>query len=395
MRREWGTRLPNRDNITAVIAKKTFLEFFAGGGMARIGLGDSWQCLLANDLDPAKCDAYRANFGDDDIIEGDIRDLSLADLPGGIVDLAWGSFPCQDLSLAGARGGISAARSSAFFPFWSLIEKLVAHGRAPRIVTLENVAGLLSSNNGRDFADIVERMTEAGYYVTASMIDAKSFTPQSRPRLFIIGFAPDLALPEANTPPSDESTPAALIAAHDGLSSNARGRWFWLAPSPTARRYTRLSDIIEWDAPHWHSPDQTENLIAMMNPRQKHRLDKLIENGARRAGAAFRRTRVENGISVQRVEARFDGMAGCLRTPAGGSSRQIIFAVENGAVRSRLLNPREAARLMGLPEDYALPENTTAALKLTGDGVCVPVVRWLAENVFDPALASARSQKAA
>jgi DNA (cytosine-5)-methyltransferase 1 len=111
-----------------------------------------------------------------------------------------------------------------------------------------------------------------------------------------------------------------------------------------------------------------------------------MRNGARRAGAGFRRTRVENGNSVQRFEARFDGLAGCLRTPAGGSSRQIVIAIEGGKVRTRLMSPREAARLMGLGEDYILPESTTAALKLCGDGVCAPLVQWLGENIFEPAL---------
>ena len=83
-----------------------------------------------------------------------------------------------------------------------------------------------------------------------------------------------------------------------------------------------------------------------MAPHQRARIDKLMEHGARRAGAAFRRTRVENGKTVQRIEARFDGLAGCLRTPAGGSSRQIVLAIDKGGIRSRLLSPREAARVL-------------------------------------------------
>jgi DNA (cytosine-5)-methyltransferase 1 len=77
-----------------------FYEFFAGGGMVRAGLGEGWQCLLANDLDPAKAAAYRANWGDAGLRVGDIAALTAADLPG-VADLMWGSFPCQDLSLAG------------------------------------------------------------------------------------------------------------------------------------------------------------------------------------------------------------------------------------------------------------------------------------------------------
>ncbi|MEZ5894347.1 MAG: DNA (cytosine-5-)-methyltransferase [Parvularculaceae bacterium] len=376
-------------------ANRTFLEFFAGGGMARLGLGPDWRCLFANDLDSAKCDAYRANFGDEHLVEADIADISTGDLPDKTADLVWGSFPCQDLSLAGARGGMGAERSGAFFPFWSLIEGLAAKSRAPRIVAVENVTGLLTSNGGRDFAVVAERMARAGYSVTACVIDAKYFTPQSRPRLFILGFAPGLKPPSSPLPPGDAMAPRALIAAHDNLPAAAKSRWFWLSPEPRLMRNMRLSEIIDWNAEEWHTPLQTQNLIDMMSPRQKAQIDKLIEHGARRAGTAFRRTRTENGETVQRVEARFDGLAGCLRTPAGGSSRQIVIAVENGKARSRLISPREAARLMGLPDDYKLPKSPNASLKLAGDGVCVPVVRWLAENVFEPALASAKSRKVA
>ncbi|MHA7872695.1 MAG: DNA cytosine methyltransferase [Hyphococcus sp.] len=373
----------------------TVLEFFAGGGMVRLGLGDSWRCLLANDLDPMKCEAYRANFGGGELIESDIGALSINDLPSTRADLAWGSFPCQDLSLAGARAGIAGGRSSAFFPFWSLMEAMAAEGRAPLMIALENVTGLISSNGGRDFACVIERLTGAGYRTTACVLDAQRFTPQSRPRLFILGFSKELTPPAVLSPLMDETTPESLIRAQAAMSAKAKTSWFWLGERPQAQRNSRLSNIIDWTAPVWDAPSKTQALIDMMSRPQRARLEKIAANRARRAGAAFRRTRIENGENVQRVEARFDGLAGCLRTPAGGSSRQIIFAIENGVVRSRLMNPREAAQLMGLPDDYALPENANAALKLAGDGVCVPVVRWLADAVFEPALKGARTRKAA
>jgi DNA (cytosine-5)-methyltransferase 1 len=89
-------------------------------------------------------------------------------------------------------------------------------------------------------------------------------------------------------------------------------------------------------------------------------------------------------VKVQRAEVRFDGLAGCLRTPAGGSSRQTLLVLDDGRVRSRLLSAREAARLMGLPDDYPLPDSQTAALHLLGDGVAAPVVRFIAEHVLAP-----------
>jgi DNA (cytosine-5)-methyltransferase 1 len=111
-------------------------------------------------------------------------------------------------------------------------------------------------------------------------------------------------------------------------------------------------------------------------------------------GGIYRRTRTDgDGAKVQRAEIRFDDIAGCLRTPAGGSSRQSIMIVQGGMVRSRLLSSREAARLMGLREDYVLPENYNEAYHLVGDGVAVPVIRFLAAHILEPMLASRRRAK--
>lgn len=99
-------------------------------------------------------------------------------------------------------------------------------------------------------------------------------------------------------------------------------------------------------------------------------------------GCVYRRTRTEGGKKMQRAEIRFDDVAGCLRTPSGGSSRQVIVVVDGSRVRSRLISARETARLMGLDDSYKLPKNYNEAYHLTGDGVAVPVVRHLAQHVF-------------
>lgn len=376
-----------------VKAQLDLLEFFAGGGMVRLGLGRRWRCRFANDFDSHKCAAYRENFGGAELVERDVAALGIEDLPAGAPDLAWASFPCQDLSLAGARGGLRARRSGAFFGFWRLIEALGDEGRAPRLVAIENVTGLITSNGGADFRALVELMARAGYTVSAMVLDARLFTPQSRPRIFIVGFGDGTTPPFAQLQP-DDFVPTTLVGAVEKLSARAKRAWGWLAPRPTARRNAVLADLLDPDANEWHSARQTKRLLEAMSTRQRARVKALLAEGGVHIGAAFRRIRIEAGARVQRVEARFDGLAGCLRTPAGGSSRQMLLEIRDGAVRSRLMTPREAARLMGLPEDYRLPEGDTAGLKLCGDGVCVPAVRWLAEAVLEPALDGASAKAA-
>lgn len=358
-------------------------EFFAGGGLARLGLEPDFRCVFANDIDLQKVSAYRRAFGDGEMRDGDIWKLSPIELPGSAA-LAWASFPCQDVSLAGERRGLHAPRSGAFWGFHQLIEQLVNAARAPEALALENVSGLLSSHGGADFTALVHALDDLGYRVGALEIDAALFTPQSRPRLFVIAArrAPASLIAAA---PNEPFHSQALRNAVERMPDGLRKRFVWWRLDAPAKRNTRLADVLEDDARvAWNTPEQTERLVAQMSPLQAARLDALRESGRREVGAVFRRIRIEHGQRVQRAEARFDGLAGCLRTPAGGSSRQILLFVEGDQVRSRLLSPREAARLMGVPEEYPLPASQTAALHLVGDAVCVPVVRWLSHNLLAP-----------
>lgn len=362
-------------------APLTFYEFFAGGGMARLGLGESWRCLFANDFDPVKVAAYRANFGGDHLHEGDVWALSAGDLPGR-ADLAWASSPCQDFSLAGARAGLKGGRSSAFFGFWRLIEALNGEGRAPRLIVIENVTGLLTSHGGKDFEALCRALAGQGYGFGALEIDAARFTPQSRPRVFVV--ASREARPEL-TGDSAFHTPA-VRAAFGALPPELQAQWrWWRLPAPPVRN-TDLAAVLEADVA-WRPEGDTAHLLSLMNRAHRERLG----GGERIVGAVFRRTRPQG----QRAEVRTDGLAGCLRTPRGGSSRQTIVVAEGGVVRSRLLTAREGARLMGLPDSYVLPERTTAALHVVGDGVAVPVVRWLSDHLLEPLLAPSAGVMAA
>jgi DNA (cytosine-5)-methyltransferase 1 len=369
-------------------------EFFAGGGLARLGLEPDFACTFANDIDRAKAAAYRTAFPPGDHMhEGDIWKLTPSKLPGKAA-LAWASFPCQDLSLAGARRGLAAPRSGAFWGFHSLIEKLGHEGRAPDVLALENVTGLLSSHGGADFAALLQAVEDLGYRAGALEADAALFTPQSRPRLFIIA----ARNPPAHLIASGPSEPFhshALRNVVARLPDAKRKRFVWWRLDAPPKRNTRLVALLDEHSDTWNSEEQTAKLVSQMSTLQRARLDALQESGRRDVGAVFRRIRVEHGERVQRAEARFDGLAGCLRTPTGGSSRQLLLFVEGKQVRSRLLSPREAARLMGVPEHYPLPSGQTAALHLVGDAVCVPVVRWLSQHLLAPLAGAAAARKSA
>jgi DNA (cytosine-5)-methyltransferase 1 len=375
----------------------SFFEFFAGAGMARAGLGVQWTCLFANEFDEKKAAVYKANWPKSDVLKVlDVGKLKPSDVPGN-ADLVWASFPCQDLSLAGAGAGLKGDRSGTFWPFWRLIQGLIKEGRAPKVIVLENVCGTLTSHGGRDFAEICSTYAKAGYRFGAMVVDAVYFVPQSRPRLFVIGIRDDVALAPSLTAAGPVASgpwhSKGLLNAFDSLSSKVKENWIWWnLPAPPLRNVT-FGDLIE-DNPVgvvWHTASETAKLLGMMSAVHLKKLAEAKRSGRRIVGAVYKRTRHDElGRKVQRAEIRFDGLAGCLRTPGGGSSRQVIVVVEGKLIRSRLISPRETARLMGVADEYALPTNYNEAYYLTGDGVAVPVVRHLAQHIFEPLLPSSR-----
>jgi len=378
-----------------------FCDFFAGGGMARLGLGERWRCILANDNARRKERAYRTNFEPaNEFNSASVEDLTAEDIPGHPL-LAWASFPCQDLSLAGTRRGLRGSRSTTFWPFWKLMLAMARQGRPPRLLVLENVVGALTSHGGADFHTIVSTLGKEGYRCGALIMDAVHFVPQSRPRLFVVAARNDcyipLALLRAEPDPLWHSRP--LRRAFDGFEYADRQAWLWWNVPPPPQRTTPLSDIVE-DEPHgveWHTAATTKALLSMMSPVNRAKVRAAQQLGRPVVGTVYKRTRpTQDGRRTQRAEVRFDQVSGCLRTPLGGSSRQTLLFAEGAKLRSRLLSPREAARLMGVPESYRLPERYNEAYHLMGDGLVVPVVSWLERHLLHPlGQANADIQRAA
>lgn len=362
--------------------------------MARAGLERRWRCLFANDAAAEKKKAYVAQWGGDHFDGRDIGEVQTEDLPEH-ADLAWASFPCQDLSIAGAGRGIgrhgeATTRSGALWPFLRLMGELKAEGRLPTLLVLENVVGLLSSNGGADFRTICEELGSLDYQFGAVVVDAKYFTPQSRPRVFIIAAVTSIAISEdlATTGPSPHWHNPAVVRAAASLREEITERWRWwnLGEVPKLAPGALLNIVDAGPRADWNSQEETDRLLAMMSPSNEARLATAVRQGGASIGSLYLRMRPEKGRNVQRAEITFNETLGCLRTPRGGASRPRIIVIKDGLVRTRLLSPREAASLMGLPSDYPLPQHYQNAFQLLGDGVVVPVVRFLAERLLEPLL---------
>jgi len=367
----------------SVLPEKTFAEFFAGIGLMRMGLErQGWTLAFANDIDPLKLEMYHGQFQDTNghFNLGDIHALPADQIP--TVTLATASFPCNDLSLAGARAGLGGKQSSAFWGFVRILTEMAE--RRPPLVLIENVTGFLTSHGGSDFKEALKALNSLGYVVDSFILDAVRFVPQSRQRLFVVGILEtQLSFSEPKGEYGffeNEIRPRSL--AHFILD-NPDVRWsLRQLPSPPSSNGTSLKSILEdlpESATEWWSQERVDYLLNQMSPRHRDKAEEMMAGNEWSYGTIFRRVRNEKSMA----ELRTDGIAGCLRTPRGGSGRQILLKAGKGKCYARLVTPREAARLMGA-DDYQLSVPLNQALFGFGDAVCVPVIAWIAEHYLNP-----------
>lgn len=371
---DWQNTSSYQENSMAcTIQQKTCLDFFAGSGLVSFALADFFTTVWANDVSEKKAKVFNANHANGTLELDSIENIAGAELP--TASLMWGSFPCQDLSLAGNMNGLYGARSGLFWQWIRVMDELP---EKPPIAVAENVVGLVSSAGGENYRQVHKALVERGYHVGAVMLDAAHWVPQSRKRIFVIAVDKkiDIKSFSSHSPQWCHPEPVRRVA-------STVDEWvWWKLPSPPSKP-TSLESIIDFNEP-CDSDEKRDHLLSMIPDKHMEAVRLLLRKG-RHVFPAYKRTR--HGKQV--LELRFDGVAGCLRTPEGGSSRQILVIAENGSIRTRLLTVRETARLMGAPDDYKLPGSYNDGYKAMGDAVAVPVARFLAKNLLAPIAAQA------
>lgn len=355
--------------------RPTFVDFFAGSGLVTQGAKHACTLVWSNDICPKKAGIYTANHGTDHFHLGSIEQVRGDQIPPG--EVVWASFPCQDLSLAGKMGGLAASRSGLFWEWLRVLDEMPVK---PSILALENVVGLLSSNEGRDYLMLHLALRERSYRVGPMLLDARLWLPQSRPRVFVVA-----ALEHLPTSRFEDSGPNWLHPEPvRRVAASLDDAVYWSMPLPN-KRPRALSDLIDWDAPVFND-EKTAALCSIIAPRHRDMLRKLPPS-IRAVFPGYRRTR--NGKQV--LELRFDNVSGCLRTAEGGSSRQFLILHVGGKLKARLITLREAARLMGAPERYRLPTSYNESYNAMGDAVVVPVVKHLVDHLLAPLSAAEKS----
>jgi len=346
------------------------LEFFAGSGLVSHALSSYFKTVWANDICPKKAAVFWANHEATSFDLGSVTEVSGKQLPPAL--LSWGSFPCQDLSLAGNGEGIRAKRSGLVWEWLRVMDEMPTR---PPILVAENVVGLVSTNNGAHYRKLHNALTARGYRVGALLLDAVFWLPQSRPRVFVVAVNANTVIPQKLV----ASGPTwAHSSAIQEAAKNLDGWVWWRMPMPEKHTIT-LSDVVDFSLP-CHDEAVSRKNLALIPPGHMRRL----ETSELRVVPGYKRIR--KGKQV--LELRFDDIAGCLRTPTGGSSRQYLVIRQGKEWRTRILSPREAARLMGAPETFKLPGTFNDGYKAMGDAVAAPVAAFLAQHLLSPLAAA-------
>ncbi len=359
----------------------TFVEYFAGIGLFRMGLEETgWRVVFANDWSADRAQLYEGFFGDSYQLR-DVFDLKAEEIPQ--ATLATCSFPCIDLSLAGKGKGIDGRHSGAYWGFYNLLKE--QGESAPPLVLLENVTGWMYSNGGIDFRITAKSLNDLGYFCDVFLLNALSFVPQSRPRIFMAGVRSVDVLGDGAevSARSKRLMPQRL---KELISDNEDVRWAHLnIPEPPEYLSHGFSgdvvEILQGNDPRWWPEAKVNKHLDMMSQPHLEMVNRLALQKGMTFRTFFRRRRKQG----QRAEVRSDDIAGCLRTAVGGSGKQFLVSAGGGRVRMRTLTAREYARLQGVPDSFPIVARTeNQSLSAFGDAVCVPVVKWLATNVLRP-----------
>ena len=320
-----------REDVPRKETDYTFIDLFAGIGGMRIAYERAGgHCVYSNEWNRYSQKTYFANFGE--YPDGDITKVNAADIPNH--DILVAGFPCQPFSIAGvskkqslgrATGFEDKTQGTLFFDVCRILKE-----KRPKAFMLENVKNLCSHDKGRTFKVIQESLEELNYKIFFRILDGKSYVPQHRERIVIVGvdqerYGKNVTF-EFNLPLS-EKTPVI----RDILESDV------------SDKYT-LSDKL------W---------VYLQNYAAKHKA----------AGNGF-------GYGI----APLDGVSRTISARYYKDGSEILIA-QNGK-NPRKLTPRECARLQGFPDSFKIPVSDTQAYKQFGNSVVVPLMSEVAKLVI-------------
>ena len=344
-----------------------YASLFSGIGGFELGFhlaakksGINIECVFASEFDPeskAKDQnkqpartIYNKNFGE--YPHGDITKINATDVPDcGII---FGGPPCQDLSIAGKRAGLCGAKGRMFYEFIRIVRE-----KQPIIVLIENVTGILSSNQGWDFAEILIELEKAGYWVEWDVLNTKAYLPQNRERVFIVG--------------------------HLAGSERGRSKIFPIGESPYRIDERSKQTAVNTITAGGHSGGHHSSMTLVCDTGKSHKYRTRVETiPTLRANSGASGNNIVCHSTLPRSSKSDKGGTGHLSKSDG--STYCLDAANNAAVelygKIRRLTPNEVERLQGFPVDWTAGIADTNRYKCLGNAVSVPVVEAIAERIL-------------
>ena len=386
-----------------------FGSLFAGIGGIDLGLERAgMECAWQVEIDQQCRELLGHKWPRTERLE-DVKNCGSGSL--GTVDLISGGFPCQDVSVAGRRAGLDGERSGLWFEFHRILAE--SH---PRWVIIENVPGLLSSNEGRDFAVILRGLADLGYGVAYRILDAQYFgVAQRRRRVFIVGSLGNGSAAEIlfeseslsrHSAPSRKTGKVSPVIPASGAGTSRTGNarteadMMIAAPSPARQGKGGFTDpandglvaatLNSGGKDGGFRTEPGEHLVASPfksggNSRHDESHETFIVAPLRSRSSPNSNMPGRGGEDDENIVIGFTpgnsadsygiGEAEELSPPVRGLLQQ-AFSV-------RRLTPTECERLQGFPDGWTEGFADTVRYRMLGNAVCVPVAEWIGKRILE------------
>ena len=382
----WLTRILGLISVQDVEgdSEMRYFSTFTGVGGFDLGMPSDWECVGMSEIDKYANMVLRYRFKDVKNY-GDIEKINYEELPD--FDVQIGGSPCQDISVAGKRAGLSGVRSRLFFSYVVLLR-----AKQPHYFIFENVKGLLSSNEGRDFAEVIDQLSESGYDIWWQVLDAANFgIPQHREKIFVFGTLRGTGFRKVFLKPKNERANINI----QGQQANTITKRYKQSQA-TGTYITEGEFDAQIGTSCWEKIDRIGNPVRQVNGRGSYAQGRRMKTPDEPSFALQSSQRQGVAIPVRDVNfagehaegRRFkqdDDVAFTNRV----ASRQGIF----DGMNVRYLTPLECERLMGWESNwtkYGIDENGNAVelsdnqrYNLIGNGVVPQVVREIVRHIME------------
>ena len=308
---------------------KTVVSLFSVIGGIDLGfIQAGFEVIWANELDKYACITYRHNFGSNALVEGDIRSVNATVIPK--ADILTAGFPCQSFSIMGYRRGFNDPRGNLFFEIARIADTM-----KPKIILLENVRNLIYHDNGKTFITIHNTLAEMGYGIKYAVLNASTHgnIPQDRKRTFVAAFK-DYDIMNAFSFPDEIELSCGIDDIIDRSEKHSDIYYYG-------------NDNKYYDTLNRKIPDKTGI----------YRID-------------------DSGVANRKYI-----ISPTLKANMGTYPDRVPIIRDDFGIRK--LTPYECLALQGFPKEFVFKGiPIEAAYKQSGNTVCVPVVKRIAERLY-------------